>query len=93
MSLRITDSCVSCGACVWECPEQAIVPGDDRPLVVSEECTECRGWFPDPQCAVVCPVDAFSTAHEDTNDLDDRFSRRHPARTPRDLPFWRSWTR
>jgi ferredoxin len=25
--------------------------------IVSDKCTECKGWHEEPQCAAVCPVD------------------------------------
>ena len=30
MSHRITEECIVCGACLAECPEQAITEGEDR---------------------------------------------------------------
>ena len=31
MAVRITDICISCGACIDECPVEAIVDEDDNP--------------------------------------------------------------
>ena len=31
---------------------------DDVYYIVSLKCTECKGFFDEPQCASVCPVDA-----------------------------------
>jgi ferredoxin len=30
---------------------------DDYFYIVSDKCTECKGFFNEPQCAAVCPVD------------------------------------
>ncbi|MGV8947412.1 MAG: 4Fe-4S dicluster domain-containing protein [Lutibacter sp.] len=30
---------------------------DEYYFIVSDKCTECKGFFNEPQCAAVCPVD------------------------------------
>jgi len=30
---------------------------DDFYYIVTDKCTECKGFFNEPKCAVVCPVD------------------------------------
>ena len=30
---------------------------DDYYFIVSDKCTECKGFHEEPQCAAVCPVD------------------------------------
>jgi ferredoxin len=30
---------------------------DDFYYIVSDKCTECKGFYNEPQCAAVCPVD------------------------------------
>jgi ferredoxin len=57
MAYKITEECINCGACEPECPNQAISPGDERYEIAPEKCTECVGFFDEPQCASVCPVD------------------------------------
>jgi ferredoxin len=52
MSYKITDACISCGACEPECPVDAITAGDDKYVIDPETCIECGA------CANVCPVDA-----------------------------------
>lgn len=52
MSYRISDECISCGACAPECPVDAISEGDDKYVIDEEKCIECGG------CADVCPVGA-----------------------------------
>lgn len=52
MSYKITDKCISCGACAASCPVSCIAPGEDRYEINPEECIECG------TCAGVCPVGA-----------------------------------
>lgn len=52
MSYKITDKCISCGACEAECPVGAISAGDDRYVIDEAACIECGA------CASVCPVEA-----------------------------------
>jgi len=33
VSVVITNRCINCGACEWECPNMAIFPGDPHPVV------------------------------------------------------------
>jgi len=57
MALIITEECINCGACEPECPNQAIIVGDEIYEINFERCTECVGSFDESQCAAVCPVD------------------------------------
>lgn len=57
MAYKITDECINCGACEPECPNEAIVPGDEIYEIITEKCTECVGFYDESQCAAVCPVD------------------------------------
>ncbi len=52
MSFKISDDCISCGACEGECPVEAISEGADRYEIDPSKCTECGN------CADVCPVGA-----------------------------------
>lgn len=52
MSYRITDKCISCGACESACPVNAISQGDERYVIDPELCIECG------TCRAVCPVEA-----------------------------------
>ncbi|HJQ71625.1 MAG TPA: 4Fe-4S binding protein [Blastocatellia bacterium] len=89
MSVQITECCVTCGACVWECPNEAISPGDPRPVVEADSCTECYGFFGEGQCVVVCPADAIGVNLESVEKLADRFHSLHPARQTQDTWIWR----
>jgi ferredoxin len=61
MSVIIDDSCITCDACLQNCPVDAIVDdmnnptGESRYYVQPEKCVECVGIFDDPQCASICP--------------------------------------
>jgi ferredoxin len=57
MALMITEDCINCNACVDECPNDAISEGDSVYVINSELCTECVGFFDEPQCVNVCPVE------------------------------------
>jgi len=58
MAYHITEECISCDACVSECPNDAISEGDPTYVIDPDKCTECVGFFDEPQCAAVCPVDS-----------------------------------
>lgn len=63
MAVVITDSCITCGACIDECPVQAIVDNDDNPTgediyyVYEDKCVECVGFHGEPACANACPTE------------------------------------
>jgi len=58
MAYKITEECISCGACEPECPNQAISEGDSTYVINPTKCTECVGAHDSPKCVEVCPVDA-----------------------------------
>ncbi len=61
--VKITDECISCGACLSECPVEAIMDEDDNPqgndwyYVMESTCVECVGHYDEPACAQVCPTE------------------------------------
>jgi ferredoxin len=59
MALIINDECIACDACVAECPNEAISEGDPIYVIDPDLCTECVGYFDEPQCVNVCPVEAI----------------------------------
>ncbi|MCK4345810.1 MAG: YfhL family 4Fe-4S dicluster ferredoxin [Bacteroidales bacterium] len=59
MALIINEECISCDACVAECPNEAISEGDPIYVIDPDLCTECVGYFDEPQCVNVCPVEAI----------------------------------
>ncbi len=62
MAMKITDECISCGACEPECPTTSIAEGDTIYLIDATTCVECSGHFDSPQCVSVCPVDCIVKA-------------------------------
>ncbi len=52
----ITEECINCGACEPECPNNAISTGEEIYELNPELCTECVGYFDEPQCRTVCPI-------------------------------------
>ncbi len=70
MALFITEECISCGVCVDECPNDAISEGDDIFVIEPKLCTECVGFYDEPQCVEVCPVDCIlpDPNHEETKE-------------------------
>ena len=51
MAYIIDDSCIACGACIAECPVDAIAEGD--PYVIdADACIDCGA------CATACPVES-----------------------------------
>ncbi len=85
MAYKITEDCISCGACEPECKNQAIKEGDNLYVIDPSKCTECVGWFDSPKCAEVCPVNAPITdpAHKETHDqLLEKWRKLHPGKNP-----------
>lgn len=56
MAYKISDECISCGACASECPVSAISEGDGKYEINADECLSCGA------CAEVCPVGAPAEA-------------------------------
>lgn len=56
MAHVISDECIACGACVPECPVEAISEGDDKYKISADTCTDCGA------CVDVCPTDAIAPA-------------------------------
>jgi ferredoxin len=89
MSVVISDACVMCGACEWECPSEAISPGMHKPTVDKNRCTECYGFFGESQCIVVCPVGAITVKPEPLSALRIRFESLDNDRAPQNIWIWR----
>ncbi|MBO7187780.1 MAG: 4Fe-4S binding protein [Clostridia bacterium] len=54
MAFKISDECVSCGACADSCPVDAIKQGDTQYEIDADACVSCG------TCAAGCPVGAIS---------------------------------
>ena len=85
MAYKITDDCISCGACEAECKNEAISEGEGICVINADRCTECVGYFESPKCAEVCPVDACvqDPGHEESKEqLLEKWHTLHPGETP-----------
>lgn len=54
MAYKISDECISCGACADQCPVSCISEGDGQYNIDAESCIDCGS------CAETCPVNAIS---------------------------------
>ena len=85
MAYKITDECISCGACESECQNQAISEGGTTYVIDSDKCTECVGNFESPKCKEVCPVDCCvpdPARKESREQLLAKWKKLHPGETP-----------
>ena len=53
MAYRITDACISCGACADQCPVEAISQGDTQYIIDPDKCVSCGA------CTEQCPMGAI----------------------------------
>jgi len=85
MALKITEECISCGACEPECPNEAISEGEEIYVIDSNKCTECVGSHESSRCVEVCPVDccvADPDHKESKEQLLEKWKKLHPGETP-----------
>lgn len=62
MAMKITEECISCGACEPECPVSAISEGEEIFEIDPNKCVECEGFYDAQQCVEVCPVECIVKA-------------------------------
>ncbi len=85
MALKITEECISCGACEPECPNEAISEGEEIYTIDPNKCTECVGSHESSRCVEVCPVDcciADPDHKESKEQLLEKWKKLHPGETP-----------
>jgi ferredoxin len=56
MAHIINDTCAACGACITECPVEAIKEGDPIYTIDADTCIDCAA------CVDACPTGAISAA-------------------------------
>jgi ferredoxin len=81
VAYKISDECLSCGVCEPECPNQAISMGDVHFVIDPDRCTECVGFFDQPQCVSVCPNESIALdpdRKESKEELLAKKNRLHP---------------
>ena len=85
MAYKITDECISCGACEPDCPNTAISEGETIYIIDPDKCTECVASYESSRCADVCPVDCCipDPEHvESQEQLLEKWRGLHPGETP-----------
>ncbi len=84
MAYKITEDCNNCTACEPECPNNAISMGSEIYEIDPNLCTECVGFFGEPQCAAVCPIEVCIVDPdqvEDESTLLERAKKIHPEKS------------
>lgn len=91
MAVLITEECIACGACEAECPNEAIyeagapwiLSGKENPAlsndityVVPDKCTECVGFYDEPQCISACPTEAITLDPERKESNDELMAKK-----------------
>lgn len=85
MAYKITEDCISCGACEPECPNTAISEGQTIYIINPDRCTECVGAHQSSRCVEVCPVDScvVDPNHRETKtQLLAKWKGLHPGEEP-----------
>ena len=86
MSYKITEECISCGACEAECDvNNAITESDTAYVIDGAKCTECVGNYDEAKCVEVCPIDdaIVKDAEESKEQLLEKWKGLHPGETPK----------
>ena len=80
MAYKITEECISCGACETECPNEAISEGETIYVIDPDKCTECVGAGDESKCADICPVGACEPdpdRQESKEELQAKYDKLH----------------
>lgn len=75
MALKIIKGCINCDMCEPECPNKAITMGDKIYEINPDLCTECVGFYDEPTCISVCPLDCIITDPEREEDKETLFQK------------------
>jgi len=85
MAYKISEDCISCGACEAECPNKAISEGETTYQIDASKCTECVGFGGEAKCAAVCPTESAKkdeSKPETKEQLMAKFQKLHPGQAP-----------
>ncbi len=80
MAYKISEECISCGACEPECPNGAISEGETIYIIDPDKCSECVGAADSSKCADICPVGAPEPdpdRQESREELQAKYDRMH----------------
>ena len=80
MAYKISEECISCGACETECPNGAISEGETIYVIDPDKCTECVGAADASKCVDICPVDACELdpdRQESKEELQAKYDKLH----------------
>ena len=86
MALKITDECISCGACEPECENLSITEAETIYIIDPDKCTECVGISEVQKCVDICPVDCCvpDPEHEESREeLLEKWKKLHPGEEPK----------
>jgi len=75
MALKIIKGCINCDMCDPECPNKAITMGDKIYEINPDLCTECVGFYDEPTCISVCPLDCIITDPDREEDKETLFQK------------------
>lgn len=91
MAVRITEDCIACQACEPECPNNAIYEAgtpyeyngeehealsDEYTYIVPDKCTECVGFYDEPQCIAACPTEAIEMDPERVESKEELMAKK-----------------
>jgi MinD superfamily P-loop ATPase len=58
MTYKIPSDCSACDSCRPHCPTNAIQVHNGQFWIDSALCNNCEGYYENPQCVNICPIDA-----------------------------------
>ncbi|TET38121.1 MAG: YfhL family 4Fe-4S dicluster ferredoxin [Dehalococcoidia bacterium] len=86
MAYKITEECISCGACEPECKNEAISEGETIYVINPEKCTECVGWYESSRCVEVCPIDDCCIPDPDKKETKEQLLAKWRIQNPGEEP-------